>query len=225
MSGTFFVMSVNSWMNAPTGFDIVGGQVTNINPWAAIFNQAVFLQYLHMLLAAYMVAAFTMVSVYSVGWLRGKRDRLHRLGILVPLAFAAIATPIQPIVGHFAGQAIADRQPIKLAAIEGLAETEERVPIILGGFFDEEEGEVVAGIEAPIPGLGSFLAQNSFDAEIIGLNAVPEEDRPPVNIVRLSFQIMVGIGTGLALLITYAGFRWCKAVSYTHLTLPTNREV
>ena len=208
MSGTFFVMSVNSWMNAPTGFDIVNGQVVNIDPWAAIFNEAVLLQYLHMLLAAYMVAAFTMVSVYAVGWLRGNRDRLHRLGILVPLTFAVIVTPIQPIVGHFAGQAIADRQPIKLAAIEGLSETETEVPIILGGYFDGTE--VVNGIEVPIPGLGSFLAQNSFDAEIIGLNDVPPEDQPPVNIVRYSFQIMVGIGTGLALLSTYVGYRWFR---------------
>ena len=208
MSGTFFVMSVNSWMNAPTGFDIVNGQVVNIDPWAAIFNEAVLLQYLHMLLAAYMAAAFTMVSVYAVGWLRGNRDRLHRLGILVPLTFAVIVTPIQPIVGHFAGQAIADRQPIKLAAIEGLSETETEVPIILGGYFDGTE--VVNGIEVPIPGLGSFLAQNSFDAEIIGLNDVPPEDQPPVNIVRYSFQIMVGIGTGLALLSTYVGYRWFR---------------
>jgi len=208
MSGTFFIMSVNSWMNAPAGFDIVDGQVVNVDPWAAIFNDAVFLQYLHMLLAAYMVAAFTMVSVYSVGWLRGRRDRLHRLGILVPLGFAAIATPIQPIVGHFAGQAIADRQPIKLAAIEGLPTTEVEVPIILGGYYDGTG--VVNGIEVPIDGLASFLAQNSFDAEIIGLNAVPEEDQPPVNIVRFSFQVMVGIGTGLALLVTYAGFRWWR---------------
>lgn len=208
MSGTFFVMSVNSWMNAPTGFDIVNGQVVNIDPWAAIFNEAVALQYLHMLFAAYMVAAFTMVSVYSVGWLRGKRDRIHRLGILVPLAFAVVVTPIQPIVGHFAGQAIADRQPIKLAAIEGLPVTESEVPIILGGFYDGTE--VVNGIEVPIPGLASFLAQNSFDAEIIGLNDVPPEDQPPVNIVRFSFQIMVGIGTGLAMLSTYAIFRWFR---------------
>ncbi len=208
MSGTFFIMSVNSWMNAPTGFEIINGQVVNINPWAAIFNEAVFLQYLHMLLAAYMVAAFTMVSVYSTGWLRGKRDRIHRLGILVPLMFAVIVTPIQPIVGHFAGQAIADRQPIKLAAIEGLPVTESEVPVILGGFYDGTE--VVKGIEVPIPGLASFLAQNSFDAEVIGLNDVPVEDQPPVNVVRFSFQIMVGIGTGLALLSTYVGYRWFR---------------
>ena len=208
MSGTFFIMSVNSWMNAPTGFEIINGQVVNIDPWAAIFNEAVVLQYLHMLLAAYMVAAFTMVSVYSVGWLRGNRERIHRLGILVPLTFAVIVTPIQPIVGHFAGQAIADRQPIKLAAIEGLPVTESEVPIILGGYFDGTE--VVNGIEVPIPGLASFLAQNSFDAEVIGLNEVPLEDQPPVNVVRYSFQIMVGIGTGLALLATYAALRWFR---------------
>ena len=210
MSGTFFIMSVNSWMNAPTGFDIIDGQVTNVDPWAAIFNDAVLLQYLHMLLAAYMVAAFTMVSVYSMGWLRGRRDRLHRLGVLVPLVFATIATPIQPIVGHFAGQAIADRQPIKLAAIEGLGDTATEVPIILGGYYSADTGHVENGIEVPIPGLASFLAQNSFDAEVIGLNDVPLEEQPPVNIVRFSFQIMVGIGTALALLSTYVGYRWFR---------------
>ena len=208
ITGSFFVISVNAWMNSPSGFVEVNGVVVDIDPVAAIFNNAVYLQFLHMFLAAYMVTAFVMVSVYSVGWLRGKRSRLHQLGILVPLAFAAVATPIQPIVGHFAGQRIADQQPIKLAAIEGLADTESEVPTVFGGYFDGEE--IIGGVEVPIPGLASFLAQNSFDAEIIGLNDVPEEDQPPVNIVRYSFQIMVGIGTSLAILMTYVSYRWIR---------------
>lgn len=77
-----------------------------------------------------------------------------------------------------------------------------------GGIY--RDGELVGEIVVPVPGLASFLAQNSFDAEIIGLDAVPEEDQPPVNVVRFSFQIMVGIGTALALLITYAGYRWFR---------------
>lgn len=210
ITGSFFVVSVNAWMNSPSGFTEVNGVVVDVDPVAAILNNAVWLQFLHMFLAAYMVTGFTMASVYAVGWLRGRRGRLQMLGLLVPLTFAAVATPIQPVVGHFAGQRIADQQPIKLAAIEGQFETEERVSTVLGGFYSEEENELIGAIEIPIPGLQSFLAQNSFDAEIIGLETVPPEDRPPVNIVRFSFQIMVGIGTALVGLIGLVAFRWLR---------------
>jgi len=208
IAGSFFVVSVNAWMNAPTGFTEVDGVVVDVDPLAAIFNSAVPLQFLHMFFAAYMVAGFTLASIYAVGWLRGRRGRLQELGILVPLAFAAFVTPLQPVVGHFAGQRIADDQPIKLAAIEGLAETESSVPTVLGGIY--RDGELVGEITVPIEGLASFLAQNSFDAEIVGLDAVPEEDQPPVNIVRFSFQIMVGIGTALVGLVAVAAWRWRK---------------
>ena len=206
ITGSFFVVSVNAWMNAPTGFTLTDGVVTDVDPIAAIFNSAVPLQFLHMFFAAYMVAGFTMASIYAVGWLRGRRGRLQQLGILVPLAFAAFVTPLQPIVGHFAGQRIADDQPIKLAAIEGLAETESSVPTVLGGVFVDDE--LVGEITVPIPGLASFLAQNDFGADIIGLDEVPPEDRPPVNIVRFSFQIMVGIGSALVGLVSIAAWRW-----------------
>lgn len=208
ISGSFFVVSVNAWMNSPEGFIEIDGVVVDVDPLAAIFNSAVPLQFLHMFFAAYMVAGFSLSSVYAVGWLRGRRGRLQQLGILVPLAFAAVLTPLQPIVGHFAGQRIADEQPIKLAAIEGLAHSEERAPVVLGGVF--RDGELQGEIVVPIPGLASFLAQNSFDAEIIGLNEVPLDEQPPVNIVRFSFQIMVGIGTALVGLVAVAGYRWWK---------------
>jgi cytochrome d ubiquinol oxidase subunit I len=208
IAGSFFIVSVNAWMNAPTGFTEVDGVVVDVDPIRAIFNDAVLLQFLHMFLAAYMVAGFCIATIYAVGLLKGRNDRHHRLGFLVPLAFVAIATPLQPVVGHFAGQRIADDQPIKLAAIEGLAETEERVPTVLGGVWID--GELVGELEVPIEGLGSFLAQNSFDAEIIGLDAVPEDERPPVNIVRFSFQIMVGIGTALVGLIAWSAWGWFR---------------
>ncbi len=212
-SGTFFVLSVNAWMNSPTGFDTITNaageiEVINVDPLAAIFNSAVGLQYVHMLLAAYMVVAFSVAATYAIGILRGRNDRHHRIGLLIPLAFACVVTPIQPAIGHFAGQRIADEQPIKLAAIEGLATTESEVPTIIGGYYDGEK--VVGGIEIPIPGLASFLAQNSFDAEIVGLDAVPEEDRPPVNIVRTSFGIMVMIGTALVGLVAWFGWSWWR---------------
>ncbi len=207
-SGTFFVLSVNAWMNAPTGFDIIDGEVTNVDPLAAIFNSAVGLQYVHMFFAAYMVVGFCVAGVYAKGILSGRNDHYHRMGLAIPLIFACLITPIQPVVGHFAGQRLTDEQPIKLAAIEGLAETESQVPTILGGFYDGER--IVGGIEVPIPGLGSFVATNSFDAELQGLNSVPEEDRPPVNVVRFSFQTMVAIGSALVGLVAWAALLYRK---------------
>ena len=208
VAGSFFVVSANAWMNAPTGFDIVNGEVVDVDPLRAIFNGAVGLQFLHMFLAAYMVAGFAVAGVYAAAMLKGRNDRHHRLGLLVPLAFVLIATPIQPLVGHFAGQRIADDQPIKLAAIEGLATTETSAPLVLGGIY--RDGELIGGVELPIRGLTSFLAQNDFDAEVIGLDAVPESDRPPVNIVRFAFQTMVALGTALVGLVAWTAWRWWR---------------
>lgn len=204
--GSFMVVSVNAWMNAPAGFTLVNGVPTDIDPLAAIFNSAAGLQFLHMYLAAVMVVGFSVSAVYAMGWLRGRHDRIHRLGIIVPLAFAAVATPIQPLVGHFAGQRLADEQPIKLAAMEGLAETTSAARLELGGFWNGEE--LVGAIEIPIDGLLSFIAKNDFDAQVIGLDAVPADERPPVGIVHIAFQTMVAIGTALVGLIVWAVWRW-----------------
>jgi cytochrome d ubiquinol oxidase subunit I len=159
-----------------------------------------------MYLAAFMVVAFSVSGVYALGWLRGRHDRLHKLGIVVPLVFAAIVTPMQPIVGHFAGQRLADQQPIKLAAMEGLAETTESARLELGGYWNGEE--LVGAIEIPIDGLLSFIATNDFEATVIGLDAVPQDEQPPVGIVHVAFQTMVAIGTALVGLIAWAGWRW-----------------
>lgn len=208
VAGSFFVVSVNAWMNAPTGFTEANGEIIDVDPIAAIFNSAVGWQFGHMLLAAYMVTGFSVASVYAVGVLRGRVDRHHYLGLLIPLAFTLVATPLQPVLGHFAGQRIADDQPIKLAAIEGLATTEDSIPIVIGGFY--RDGHIVGGLEVPIGGMGSFLAQNDFGATVVGLDAVPESDQPPVNVVRIAFQIMVGIGTALVALSAWIAWSWRK---------------
>jgi len=211
--GSFFVVSVNAWMNAPSGFGIVqrAGEdvVVDVDPLAAIFNSSVWLQYLHMYLAAMMVVGFGVAGVYAAGWLRGRHDRLHRLGILVPLTFAAIATPLQPLVGHFAGQRLADEQPIKLAAMEGLATSTSGAPLELGGYWNGEE--LVGAIEVPVDGLLSFLSTNDFDATLVGLDAVPADERPPTGVVHLAFQTMVALGTALVGLVAWFVMRWWRA--------------
>ena len=195
VAGTFFILSVNSWMNDPTGFRIVDGEVIDINPWAAMFNDQVWLQFLHMWVAAFMVVGFVVAAVYAVGMLRGRRDRHHRLGFTVPFAFASVAAVAQPLVGHFLGLRVAETQPAKLAAFELATETESPSPLRIGGLLIN--GEVRFNFD--IPYLGSIIARNSFTEPVQGLDTIPLENQPPINLVHLAFQGMVGIGTLLAL--------------------------
>src|SRR3954462_3160866 len=95
IGGTLSVVAANGWMNRPGGFTLRGGRVVDVRPLGVIFNGAFWYEALHMLLAAYMVAGFVVAGVYAVGLLRGRRDRLHRLGLVIPLTVAALATPVQ----------------------------------------------------------------------------------------------------------------------------------
>jgi cytochrome d ubiquinol oxidase subunit I len=208
VAGSFNVIAVNGWMNAPEGFDIVDGRVVNPQPWDALINTHVWHELTHMYLAGYIVAGFITAGVYAAAWLRGRRDRYHRTALVVPLAFACLVAPCQVIVGDWAARQVAETQPVKLAAFEGLAETRTGAPFTIGGVFDAEEQRVRWGIE--IPKLLSVLAHHDPDATVTGLDSVPEADRPPINVVRFAFQTMVGIGTGLALLGAVFLLTWLR---------------
>jgi cytochrome d ubiquinol oxidase subunit I len=192
--GTFCILAVNAWMNAPSGFRIVDGEVVDIDPLAAIFNGALWPQFLHMFVAAYMVTGFCVAAVMASGLRKGRRDHLHRLGLRTALTVATVAAVVQPFIGHVAGMRLATEQPAKLAAMELATETETHAPIIIGGLL--VDGEVRWGLE--IPGLGSLIARGATDRPITGLDDIAVDDRPPANVVHLSFQLMVGIGTALA---------------------------
>jgi cytochrome d ubiquinol oxidase subunit I len=197
ISGSFMVISVNGWMNQPTGFSISGGEVVDVDPVAALFNDNVWHELVHMYLAGFIVAGFLVAGVYAYGWLRGRRDRHHRVGLVVALTVAALATPAQLLVGDWAARTVAERQPIKLAAFEGLEETTEGAPFSLPG-----------GIE--IPNLLSLLAFHDPNATVTGLDSVPPDDRPPTGIVKLSFRLMVFIGTALAALGAWFLWVWWR---------------
>jgi cytochrome bd ubiquinol oxidase subunit I len=208
ITGSLFVISVNGWMNHPVGFEIVDGEVTNVRPWAALFNANLWHELVHMYLAGYMVAGFLVAGVYARAWLRGDRSRYVRTGLVVPLTFAALAAPVQVVVGDWAASTVTARQPVKLATLEGLGETTEGAPFHIGGWYDASDGEVKGAIR--IPRLLSVLAHHDPNATVEGLEAVPPEDRPgPVNTVRYAFQAMVGIGTLLAATgLFYAAVWW-----------------
>ncbi|GAA5038417.1 cytochrome ubiquinol oxidase subunit I [Thermocatellispora tengchongensis] len=196
----FFVVAANAWMQQPTGFRLDGGRITEVAPWAAMFNPATPPQTVHMILAAFMVAGFGMASVYAVAMLRGSRGRYHRLGLLLPFTVAAIVTPVQVGVGDWAAHFVADNQPVKLAAMEAVLETRRGVPLHLGGVV--VDGELRYALEIPY-GL-SLLAHWDPNAEITGLSEVPPADRPPINPVHWAFQIMVGLGLALLALSAWA---------------------
>src|SRR5215208_5095036 len=172
VGGAFSVIAANAWMNQPQGFDLdSSGQVTNVRPFEVLFNSATGYEFFHMLLAAYMVTGFILASIYAVGMLRGRRDRYHRLGLIIPLTVAAIASPIQLFVGDTAARAVADDQPAKFAGMECIYE---------GGIG--------------IPGLDSLLVGFSTDTDVTGLNQIPQENQPPANtMLHLSFDTMVGV--------------------------------
>jgi cytochrome d ubiquinol oxidase subunit I len=211
IGGTVSVVAANGWMNEPAGFTLdKAGNVTDVQPLEVIFNDAMPLEALHMLIAAYLVGGFLVASVYAAGMLRGRRDRYHRLGFTIAFTVAAIATPVQMLVGDTLARWVYNNEPIKFAAIELVPKTSDDVPETLFGHLNDD-GTVSGGIE--IPGLASILSDPTdwTSTEIQGLDSFPKDERPTtreVNTVHLAWDVMVGLGTLLTLLSVWYGAVW-----------------
>jgi cytochrome d ubiquinol oxidase subunit I len=211
IGGSVSVVAANAWMNSPSGFTLDdSGNVTKVDPWEVIFNDAMPLMAAHMVIAAYVVGGFLVASVYAVGMLRGRRDRYHRLGFLIPFTVAALAIPVQMAVGDSLARWVYENQPVKFAAIELVPETGSDVPETLLGRLDDD-GNVSGGIA--IPGLASWLSDPSTGTATVvqGLDSVPADERPTtaeVNIVHLAWDVMVGLGTLLFLLALWYAAAW-----------------
>jgi cytochrome d ubiquinol oxidase subunit I len=207
-TGSFMVISVNGWMNHPTGFRWVNGEAVAVRPWKALFDNPYFWhEIVHMYIAGYIVTGFVLAAVYAFGRLRGRWGRYERVALAVPLTIAALAAPVQILVGDWAARDVAKYQPTKLAALEGLGKTERGAPIHIAGWYVDDG--VKYGI--PIPKALSFLAYHDFNAQVRGLDAVAATDRPPINVARVAFQTMVGLGTLMAALGVFHLFvavRW-----------------
>jgi cytochrome d ubiquinol oxidase subunit I len=197
LTGSLMVITVNGWMQHPTGFAMRAGHVVDVHPVDALFGNWFFWHELvHMYIAGYMVTGFLVAGAYALGRLRGRWGRYERTALAIPLTIAALASPAQVLVGDWAAREVTSAQPTKLAAFEGVPKTVRGAPLHLLGWYTD--GEVKYGIR--IPKLLSFLAYHDPNARVQGLDAVPPNRRPPVNVVRVAFQLMVGIGTLLALL-------------------------
>jgi cytochrome d ubiquinol oxidase subunit I len=206
IAGTLSVVAANGWMNLPGGFTMRNGRITDVRPFEVFFNRAFWYEALHMLLAAYIVAGFVTASVYAAGMLRGRRDRYHRVGFLVPFVVAAVVMPFEIFVGDTMGRQVFKNEPAKFAALELLPHTGRHVPETIGGIL--VNGKVRYGLH--IPGLASFLAGHSTNTRIVGLDALKPADRAPANIVHLAFDVMVGTAFALLGLALWFAVVWWR---------------
>jgi len=213
MLGAASIVAANSWMNTPQGFKLSSkGVVTNVDVAKAIFTPAFPWEFAHMIVAAYLGAGFVVASVYAVGLLRGRNDRYHRLGFMIPFTVAAVLAPVQLLVGDQITRMIIREQPVKFAAAEGVQQTGTHVPESLFGYLPGNGQDNNADIKyaIQIPDLASVLSGGKPDTKITGLNSVKQDDRPPVNLVHWCFDIMVLTASALALLALWFGLVWWR---------------
>lgn len=209
LASGILVVAANAWMNSPAGFDFVNGRYLNIDPIAAMFNDAWFSQALHMTLAAFVATGFAVAGVHALMILKGNNKPFHRRSFEIAAIFATIAALLQPLSGDISAKDVARRQPAKLAAMEAHFHTEEAADLIIGGIPDEKNKTVNYAIK--LPGILSFLAHGDFKSEVTGLDRIPKENQPPVAITHYAFQIMVGAGMLMMLVaILYLVALWKK---------------
>jgi cytochrome bd ubiquinol oxidase subunit I len=208
LGSAVLITNVHAFQGTPAGFRYENGEFLDIDPWAAFFNPSFFVTAGHVALSAYVVGAFIVASVSAFKMLRNEYGsrvyKFHQKALTLSLVVGGIFAFLTALNGHESAQYLHEYQPEKLAAAEGLFETQSHAPLAIGGFTDRETQEVKWGIE--IPWALSFLAGNSFDTVVVGLNDFPEEFWPPLFIHTL-FNVMVIIGS-LLIFIPIAALVW-----------------
>lgn len=208
LSGIFVVIA-NAWMNAPTGFRLAGGKPVDVDPIAAMMNPAALPQTLHMTLAAYAATGFVVAGIHAFMLLRDPRNRFHKAALAIALVVGGVTAILQPVSGDLLAKRVAVTQPVKLAAFEGQFQTEEGAPLRIGGIPDESAGVTRYAIEVPYA--LSILAYGDPNATVKGLNEFRADERPPVAVVHIAFQIMVACGVAMMLIALWGAWRYLKA--------------
>ncbi len=201
-----FITIVNAFMNAPQGFDMVNGELVNINPLLAMLNPAMPTKVAHVVSTALMTSAFVLAAIGAFRLLKGSNHIYHKKAVYLMVKVGLVFSVATAIIGDFSGKYLAEYQPEKLAAAEWHFETSDSAPLILYGVLDD--GEVKYAIE--IPYALSILAHNDPTAEVIGLDQFPEDERPPLYI-HYFFDVMVTIGMFMVMLSAfYVVAKWRK---------------
>ena len=189
----FWILSVNSWMQTPTGHGVnEAGQFIALDWWAVIFNPSFPYRLVHMVLAAYMTTALVVGAVGAWHLLRTPGLPAARTMFSMAMWMAAIVAPLQVVAGDLHGLNTLEHQPAKIAAMEGHFETVQGAPLYLFGWPNEAEERIDYALA--IPGLGSLILLHDWNGTVRGLKEWPREQRPPVAVVFWSFRVMVGLG-------------------------------
>lgn len=207
-ASSLFVVTTNAWMNTPTGFRIVHGKVTDIDPIQAMLSPSAPMEAFHMTVAAFEATAFAIVSVYAFYYLRGKRDLYVRRGLTLGLVLGTITAPLQIWVGDVTSKMVAQTQPAKLAAMEGLFQTTGYAPLTIYGWPDPTTGRVYFGFQ--INDLLSLLSYDSLSAPVKGLEAFPPALRPDTQIIHPIYDTMVLFGFILAFMVIGYWVLWWR---------------
>ena len=201
-ASAIFVVTVNAWMNTPRGVTLVDGRITAVDPIAGMLNPSTVQQALHMVLAAYAATGMAVAGIHALLVMRGSTRRFHRAALVASLSIGAPAAVLQPISGDLSARTVARTQPVKLAALEGQFDTEASAPLRIGGWPDVDARRTRYAIE--IPGGLSLLAFHDPGATVKGLSEFERELWPPVLPVHFGFQVMVGLGTLLAIVAAWS---------------------
>ena len=208
----FFIVATNAWMQHPVGYRVVGDRVELTSLWALLTNPYVRWQYPHVISGSLVTASMVMAGTGAFYLLLRRHEEAGRIFVRVGVIAGAIfsATSLFP-TGAFHGEMLTRAQPAKVAAMEGLFKTQAGAPLAIMGMPDRERQELTDPIV--VPGLISFLAYGSFDARVTGLNDIPPDLHPPVEIVYYAYHIMVGLGT-MFIAITSAAlfFLWRRTL-------------
>ncbi len=215
MMSAFWIVVANSWQQTPVAYELattVDGYTRAVitDFWAVVFNPSSMVRFSHSVVGAFVQGAFLVLSVSAYFIVKKRNLEFAYRSFTIALIVAAVASLAQPLIGHNHAQVVGEYQPAKLAAFEGLYETQTRAPLAIVGYTDPEKQKTVA---LEIPGMLSWLLYEDLDAEVTGLDQFPEEDWPPVAQVFQSYHLMVGLG-GLFIGVTLLSLflLWRKAL-------------
>ncbi len=200
----FWILALNSWMQTPVGFEMRDGVAFPVDWWAIIFNPSFPYRFAHVLLASGITACFMVAGISAYRLLKGDKKRAPRLTLKSAVVMLAVLTPLQAFVGDLHGLNTLDNQPQKIAAMEGVWETQKGVPLLIFALPDEKMRE--NKFEIGIPNLASFILTHDFNGEVKGLNEF--DAHPPVKPVFYGFRVMVSLGVGMIVLSWLAAFTY-----------------
>lgn len=190
----YFIVATNAWMQHPVGYEIVNGRAELTSLWALLTNPYVRWMYPHVISGSMITASMVMAGVGAYYLLSRRNIELGLLSVRVGVVAGAIFSVLSLFpTGSLHGETVARVQPAKMAAMEGVFETQEGAPIAIIGMPDTEKRQLLDPIV--VPRMLSYLAYGDFRAKVIGLNDIPADQQPPVELVYYAYHIMVGLGT------------------------------